>query len=184
MNIFLLSEDPYEAAVQQCDKHIVKMPLESAQMLCTAHRILDGTETRRPSKSGKTTVKYWELPDDRESLLYKAVHFTHPCTLWTMESEANYYWHFRHFLALSIEYQYRYGKEHSSWTLLKDILATPPTNIPRRGLTPFRLAMGAAPQCINKSDPVGSYRAFYHTKQDNFKMVWSKRPVPEWFQVA
>ena len=51
------------------------------------------------------------------------------------------------------------------------------------GQTPFKLAMGAAPECINKSDPVGSYRAFYQTKQDRFSMDWTKRSIPEWFTV-
>ena len=45
MNIFILDQDPIAAAVQQCDKHIVKMVLESAQMMSTAHRVLDGTQS-------------------------------------------------------------------------------------------------------------------------------------------
>ena len=53
MNIFLLSENPYEAAVQQCDKHIVKMVTESAQMLSTAHRLLDGEMFLEKSKNEK-----------------------------------------------------------------------------------------------------------------------------------
>ena len=115
MNIFILDEDPVRAAQLQCDKHIVKMPLESAQMLSTVHRMLDGTETRRPSKSGKTMVKYWELDEPRESILYKAVHYTHPCTVWSMESVANYNWHYEHFVALHDEFVYRYGKTHGSF---------------------------------------------------------------------
>jgi len=184
MNIFILSNDPYEAAVQQCDKHVVKMPTESAQMLSTAHRLLDGTMELRPSKSGKRMVKYWKLPDEREEVLYKNVHEAHPCTLWTIESEANYYWHYRHFIALSTEYQYRYGKEHGAWKILKDELATAPNNIPRIGRTPFKLAMKDQPQCIDESNPINSYRAFYQTKQDRFKMKWSKRSIPEWFEAA
>lgn len=35
MNIFVLSEGPVEAARMQCDKHVVKMIVETAQMLCT-----------------------------------------------------------------------------------------------------------------------------------------------------
>jgi hypothetical protein len=42
MNIFYLDKDPIKAAEYSCDKHVVKMILESAQMLCTAHRVLDG----------------------------------------------------------------------------------------------------------------------------------------------
>ena len=98
MNIFILSEDPVRAAQQQCDKHVPKMIVESAQMLSTAHRMLDGIQSRRPSKSGKTLSKYWELPDAREAVLYKAVHMGHPCTVWTMESRANYVWHYIHLI--------------------------------------------------------------------------------------
>ena len=86
MNRFIIEETPRECALSHCDKHIVKMPTEEAQMLSTVHRILDGTETRRPSASGKTMAKYWELEDDREGVLYKAVHYKHPCTLWAMET--------------------------------------------------------------------------------------------------
>ena len=76
MNIFILNTDPVIAAQEQCDKHVVKMILESAQMLSTAHRMLDGSETRRPSKSGKTMSKYWVLPNPtKESLFYKAVRY-------------------------------------------------------------------------------------------------------------
>ena len=66
MNLFILDQDPVVAAQLQCDKHVVKMIVESAQMLSTAHRMLDGSFTRRKSKSGKTMSKYWKLPDERE----------------------------------------------------------------------------------------------------------------------
>ena len=58
MNIFILNEDPIKAAQDQCDKHVVKMIVESAQMLSTVHRMLDGTIETRKSKSGKTNVKH------------------------------------------------------------------------------------------------------------------------------
>jgi hypothetical protein len=181
MNIFVLNESPIVSAQEQCDKHVVKMIVESAQMLSTAHRMLDGVEGRRRSKSGKTMSKYWELPDSRESVLYKAVHMAHPCTIWTMESRANYVWHYAHFIALCDEYQYRYGKKHASDTLLSDVLVEIPDNIPFGKLTPFKLAMGSNPECMS-IDPVESYRKFYQTKQERFKMVWSKRTVPSWFK--
>ena len=74
MNIFVLDEDPTIAAQMQCDKHVVKMIVESAQMLSTAHRMLDGKMIMKPSKSGKRMVKYYDLyegADDLEAeLLY------------------------------------------------------------------------------------------------------------------
>jgi len=185
VNIFILDKDPRIAAQLQCDKHVVKMIVESAQMLSTAHRMLDGAETRRASKSGKTMSKYWELPDAREASLYKAVHMGHPCTVWTMHSDNNYLWHYEHFIALCKEYTYRYGKVHATDTKLRKSLASIPTNI-RSGykylMTPFPLAMQHEPQCIHHEDPVRSYKEYYQTKQSRFNMVWTKREIPEWFE--
>lgn len=180
MNVFVLDSCPVKSAQLQCDKHVVKMIVESAQMLSTAHRMLDGVEERRPSKSGKTMVKYWVLPDERENVMYKAVHMYHPCTVWTCQTKQNYDWHYKHFIALCDEYKYRYGKTHLTDTLLRDILKTSPTNIKDTELTKQPLAMADYPECMF-DDVVKSYRAFYQTKQKRFKMVWSKRETPNWF---
>jgi hypothetical protein len=184
MNIFILSEDAAEAAQLQCDKHAAgKMAVESAQMLSTAHRMLDGYVEKGLSKSGKRTVNHWVHPDaELDAALYKAVHFHHPCTVWTMESAENYKWHYDHFVALCNEFTFRYGKVHMSYTKLCDILSVVPKNIPKVSRTQFKLAMGSNPECMFPNDPVRSYRDFYQTKQERFKMEWSKRPVPEWFK--
>ena len=179
MNIFVLDKDPVVAAKEHCDKHVVKMIVESAQMLSTAHRILDGTEDRRPSKSGKRMVQYWELPDEREKHFYKAVHMKHPCTIWTMESIENYRWHWKLFNALCDEYTYRYGKIHKTDSLLRKDLFWGPANISNNGLTPFRMAMF---EDCKGPDVVKSYRTYYHAK--DFKMVWTKRPAPNWWTKA
>ena len=77
----------------------------------------------------------------------------------------------------------RYGKVHKSESLLLEALEKQPTNIPKGEMSKWPLAMGAAPQCMME-DVVKSYRAFYHTKQERFKMAWTKREIPDWFQVA
>ena len=92
----------------------------------------------------------------------------------------NYRWHYVHFKALCNEYTYRYGKVHATQKYLLDDLARLPDNIPVRKMTPFKLAMASFPECIVE-DPVESYRNFYQTKQERFKMAWTKRPQPEWF---
>jgi len=186
MNIFILDKDPVIAAQLQCDKHVVKMIVESAQMLSTAHRMLDGKVIKRPSKSGKTMVKYYDLyegADDLEAemLFYSAVHHGHPCTKWTFETSANYNWHYKHFVALCDEYTYRYGKVHKTDRLLRNALWTLPRNIPHANITPFPLAMSANPECIFPDDPVKSYKLYYHTKASRFFMVWTKRETPEWW---
>ena len=183
MNVFVLDKNPVTAAKMQCDKHVVKMIVESAQMLSTAHRMLDGIMSKQPSKSGKRMVTHFTLPDLREQIFYKAVHFRHPCTVWTMKNNKNYCWHWLHFEALCREYTYRYGKIHKSETLLLKMLKTEPSNIPKGNRTKWPLAMGSAPQCVGV-DVVKSYRAFYHTKQERFKMIWTRREMPEWFRVA
>lgn len=164
----------------QCDKHIVKMPTESAQMLSTSHRLLDGEAVEIRTKGGRRGT-YWKLLDDREEVLYKAVHPKHPSTLWTMESEENYRWHWEHYRALCEEYTRRYGKVHGAARLLKP-LEVLPNNLPKGRLTPQRLAMKTNPECMFPSDPVKSYRLFYQTKQDRFKMTWKNSKVPDWFQ--
>ena len=182
MNIFVLDKNPIVAAQLQCDKHVVKMIVESAQMLSTAHRMLDGQEYKAPSKSGKRMVKKWKLKN-HDDVIYSAVHMGHPCTVWTMESNANYEWHYKHFIALCDEYTYRYGKIHSSDTKLREHLEQLPNNIPVTKMTEFKLAMKSNPECMLEC-PVESYRAFYHTKQHRFKMDWTKRKIPEWFTYA
>jgi hypothetical protein len=87
-------------------------------------------------------------------------------------------------VALCNEYTYRYGKVHSTDTLLRKALMNLPTNLPIGYKTQFPLAMKDFPECIDYNDVVGSYRKFYQTKQARFKMVWTKRSVPEWFAVA
>ena len=199
MNVFILDSSPMIAARLHCDKHVVKMIIESAQMLSTAHRMLDGKPERRPSKSGKTMQQYYKLPDEREHILYKAVHKFHPCTKWTMQSKDNYRWHYRLFEMLCDEYTYRYGKKHKTANLLKPLLRLPKNipdeyiseeahrwsrknldySYPRMTIPP--LAMKSNPECMFPEDPVKSYRKFYKTKEARFKMAWTKRPKPTWF---
>jgi hypothetical protein len=183
MNIFVLDECACEAARLQCDKHVPKMVVESAQMLSTVHRMLDGTETRIPSKSGKRMVKAWIMDDpDDDALLYKAVHMNHPCTVWSRVNRDNYQWHWLHFKALCDEFTYRYGKVHASETRLLNRLKKYPKNLPHGKRTSWPLAMGSNPECMFPNDPVKSYRMFYQTKQNRFNMNWTKRSVPNWFE--
>ena len=91
MNIFFLSLDPAEAARLHCDKHVVKMILESCQLLYCAH---------------------WMCGTIMPSNAYKKTHPNHPCAKWVRESQANYRWLCRLGLELCGEYTFRYGKHH------------------------------------------------------------------------
>ena len=179
MNIFYIDECPRAAAQMQCDKHVVKMVIESAQMLSTAHRLLDGIEYFDQTSNGRK-IRRWRLEDMRENIMYKAVHMNHPCTIWTRENSANYLWHYEHFVALCDEFTHRYGKTHATDAQLRHSLSELPNNIPYADeiTTP---ALAIEESCKAERDPVECYRRFYETKQKRFSMQWSKRHVPEWF---
>ena len=182
MNIFVLDKDPAKAAMMMCDKHIPKMIVESAQMLSTAHRMLDGKVEKRPSKSGKTMVKHWILDDQyMENILYKAVHMHHPCTTWTMESAQNYRWHFYHFQALGREFGFRRNKKHATIELLTDALANLPININEGPLTEFAQAMSHYPDCKVEGDPVKAYRNYNHAAKPFAEWKWG-REAPTWWK--
>ena len=108
MNIFYLDKDPFKAAELQYNKHVVKMILESAQMLCTAHHV-------------------YGFPED---VPYKQAHLNHPSTIWCRQNRHNYMWLYRHMIALGDEYTRRYGKTHMSITKCKNILRSYPALIP------------------------------------------------------
>ena len=92
MNIFYVDRDPVKAAQMMCDKHIVKMILESAQMLCTVKRVLDGTPYDDKTKNGRK-IKRWRLENpNEEAIIYKAGWLRHPSTQWVMKSAYNYIW--------------------------------------------------------------------------------------------
>lgn len=160
MNIFYIHTDPVISARAMSDKHVVKMILESAQLLSTAHRYLDGQQFIQLSKSG-ARLKKWNHPDPHmDGTLYKSTHLNHPSGIWTRQSKQNYMWLFRHFMALSQEYYERYGKRHASELLLAALLKNPPKNIPDTKLTPMLVAITDT-QWHVPNDPLQSYRNYY-----------------------
>ena len=110
MNIFYLDKDPKLAAIYQYNKHVVKMILESAQMLCTAHHCYGSAE-------------------QKANVPYKQAHLNHPSTIWARQSKSTYMWLYDHMMALGTEYYVRYGKTHLTITKCKEFLATPPKYI-------------------------------------------------------
>ena len=179
MNIFALSENVKEIAIWQVDKHCVKMPLESAMMLSTAHRYLDGTVIITKSKSGRNVKKYI-LNDERENILYGVSHLNHPCSVWTYETSENYKWHYNLLLEMLKEYTYRYGKNHACEKLLP-YLKNLPNNIKIASRTPFATAM--PDDCKVAGDSITSYRRYYVMNKTHL-WSWSgkinSRERPQW----
>jgi hypothetical protein len=160
MNIFYIHTDPVIAAQAMTDKHVVKMILESAQLLSTAHRALDGQEFIQLSKSG-ARLRKWNHPDQHMDVtLYKSTHLNHPSGIWVRQSADNYMWLYNHFIALSEEYYQRYNKRHASELLLSGLLSKVPTNIARIGLTPMLVAITDT-QWHVPNNPLQSYRNYY-----------------------
>lgn len=84
INLFFLSRDARKAAQAHCNKHLIKMTLETAQLLCTAHRLLDGSRAAGVSASGRKQTT-WVMPDEsRERALYRATHANHPVAVWVV----------------------------------------------------------------------------------------------------
>ena len=165
MNIFYLDNDPTLAAQAQCDKHVVKMILESAQLLCTTHHYFDSD----PRPETHKHIKF-----------YKKTHVNHPCSIWTRKSLANYNWLAQHALALCSEYTYRYNKQHKSYDIIVLCSLFYPTDIDvNMWLTEPALAM---PDEYKSEDPVESYRRYYkECKRNTIQMRWTKREPPKWW---
>jgi len=181
MNIFVLDESPQVSAQMMCDKHVVKMILESGQMLSTAHRVLDGIEWTDYSKNGRR-IKRWRSPHNlMEEILYKASFVGHPCTQWVMENNNNYYWLTEHAYALCKEYTRRYKKVHKAEDLISLIRFRKPVNIPiTDSMTPFAQAM---PDEYKNEDAVKAYRAYYIGEKSDIA-EWKNAETPSWFQEA
>ena len=155
MNIFYLDRDPVTAAKAMTNKHVVKMIVESAQLLSTAHRVLDGTPTVQLSKSGARLTRYAH----DNVVLYKSTHINHPSAIWARTSTSNYMWLYKHFCALCDEYTARYGKVHATDMRLRAVLSTPPVRLTSTQHTLMPCAMPDG--YIIAGDPVRSYRDYY-----------------------
>lgn len=182
MNIFYLHENTTICAEMHVDKHCVKMILEYAQLLSTAHRVLDGVESMGYSTTGRKKTSY-VLNDNRDSTLYSATHINHPSAIWVRKSHKNYIWLSQLLYALCKEYTYRYGKVHKvEREGLLEQLYNWPMNIPQGHFTEPTPAM---PDEVKVSgDSISSYRNYYINNKTHLAK-WSgkinSRNVPEWF---
>ena len=149
MNIFYLNSDPKKAAVIQYNKHVVKMILESAQMLCTAHH------------------HYAELNYPMIKVPYKKAHYNHPSTIWCRQNAKQYMWLYNHMIALGEEYTKRYNKIHLTITKCKEPLKQLPLGIPDSTFT-------EPPQCMPEEykvtgDSVSAYWNYYENEKHTVK---------------
>jgi len=168
MNLFSLHRDHELNARAHCDKHVVKMPVEVAQLLSTAVRIL-------------AREQGVDLSSPLSSLLYRETHRNHPCAVWTRTSMDAFLWVVEYGESLCAEYTYRYGKNHAAKRVIEacDCLDT------FYGLTPAENPE-PQPQCMPEQyrvpgNPVKAYRAYFCGEKSHLAQ-WTNRPVPRWFK--
>lgn len=195
MNIFVLHFNPKKSARWHADKHVVKMILESVQMLYTAHWIVAYPfllEYKAPIHLAKAqrllptppALRIWKAPfqiKQPDQRGYRPVHVHHPCTVWVRSSLENYKWLCKLAIALVEEHKYRWpdSMEHSCGEHARWLLDNPPA-LPFCGLTPFALAM---PDEYKKGrDAIRSYRAFYKGSKTERGITnrYTKRHRPHW----
>jgi hypothetical protein len=160
MNIFLLSWNPKRAAEMHCDTHVVKMILESAQLLYSAHWLLN--------------------PENVPETAYKLAHKNHPCAIWVRTSLTNYMWLASLAWWLCKEYQYRYGEDrtHRTEPHIIWLLHHPPKSIPVCAMSRPAQAM---PDEYKQSDPIEAYQLFYlESKHRKRRIVkYTRREWPD-----
>ncbi len=192
MNIFYLDPDPKVCAQMHVSKHVVKMIIEYAQLMSTAHRVLDGVQYTDLTANGRR-IQRWRLNDEREQTLMKASHINHPSAIWCRENAANYKWLCVMWSHLLDEYTYRYGKVHACARLKKDLRLVP-NNIPDGEFFAPTPAMPTEVKIVaenpmpgRKYDSLKSYHNYYINNKKHFA-TWSgkvgSRSIPDWFQTA
>lgn len=157
MNIFFLSISPKICAMMHCDKHVRKMILEYAQMLCSAHHVCGN----------------YKSPD-----LYKIAFKNNPCTVWARTTTGNYLWLYNLFINLCKEYTYRFGKIHSSQYRLENCLSFIPIGIPDGNITRLHQAM---PEKCKHSRDTTAYHRYYNMEKTYFAK-WTKADIPYWYE--
>lgn len=194
MNIFALSNDARVAAAWHCDKHIRKMVIEYAQLLSTAHRVLDGqrvvlkVNNRKRQVyllSGELALVTFDEKQQKEKVTvlrkkcYLSTHVNHPSAKWARKTRQNYFWLLELLKYCVAEYEIRFGKQHAVSREL-EFLSSAPLNIPSGELTEFALAM---PKQYWNDDAVIAYQTFYREEKARFA-TWKNRPTPDWFTAA
>jgi len=184
MNIFILSLDPVDAAKYHCDKHVIKMILETTQLLYMCWEACGAAGWRQSIEEQlveSTTLKKMETAGQKINYnAYKCGkgHMNHPCSKWLRESRENYIWLIKLGLALCEEKMHRWpkNKPHACLGHLEVLSRNIPDSMPTTPLTSFALAM---PIDYKSESVTDSYQTYYNkNKQNLFK--WTNRPTPEW----
>ena len=187
MNIFALSRNPVEAANQMIDKHVIKMPTETCQMLHTNILYMQYVQKFGMEPQLKDLKAFHAFT---ESELMKPAMLNHPSTIWARQTYANWNWLYEHGLALCDEYTHRYEKKHGTLQRLLecipyfDVVFEHP--FPKKRLQPVSIAMDDKYRIPNPMDihnwdfVIASYRHYY--LEGKWRIAeWRKNRRPDWF---
>ncbi len=188
MNLFYLSEDAEECAEMHCNKHVPKMVVETAQLLCNVHHRQGELSPPPGGKAGEgesasaAGAESRSLPDP-STIPYKYSRSGHAKLgpmIWLMQSLSNYRWAVAMGLALSGVYSRRFGgKTHKTQRVLEWLRANEPARLRDAGFTRPLLAMPDEYK-LPSGDPIGSYRKYYVYDKHRFA-EWPPGLEPEWF---
>lgn len=182
MNIFVLDKSPKKAAQFHCDKHVVKMILESGQMMCTAHWLHNLWAHHKRLKDFKRVrdAKEFIVKNTKTRLIppWSMSHVRHPCTKWTASVTGNYNWHIELMRALLDEYTRRYSKFHKSEEVYEWLIKNRPVNMSQGKKEMHPLCM--PDECKVQGNPVLSYRNYYN-KHKAYMARWKLGNVPHWY---
>jgi hypothetical protein len=167
MNIFILDNNPATAAQYLCDRHIPKMLLESAQLICTA-LVLTQKVLSKPTS---------DITWDFGTVGYGNTHTNHPCSKWARADLANLSWLWAHFDEQCAEYTRRYGKTHLTEIKMRNVDCFRP-NVLTTNCTPFAQAM---PDQYKDVDAVKAYRSYYYGEKRRFAKWQKLNNTPQWW---
>lgn len=183
MNLFLLSWCVEQCAKWHFDKHVVKMIVELAQLLSTAHWELVSPEVSEE----KERLFVWQ----QEKLLYRATHRNHPCAVWVRAHPNNYRFTCRLAKALCNEYYHRFGVDkyhrHLTETIIDHLIENEPKRFPpcfAALVGPHQVTQPAQAMPVEykvAGDAVAAYRNYYCSEQKQYLAAWKRRDVPAWF---
>ena len=171
MNLFLLHKNLKKCARQHCDKHVVKMILELAQLLSTTWWVIDPEAAEEMNSNG---------------LIYRKTHTNHPVAVWTREHVNNYKMVSQLAIELCREYTFRYEKTHKTeekivflMNNIPDLLDDDNDLVEPWNTTPPKQCF---PEHLKHEDPIRGYRNYYNECKHHL-FAWKKRKVPSWAKV-
>jgi len=189
MNIFALHPNPRKAARWHVDKHVIKMLLETCQLLYTVHWIYGYPTLKQHRSAIALSRAHYSLPipASMESapasatgqIGYRPCHIHHPCARWARQTVGNYMWLAQLGIHLAEEYTYRFGKRHACEAHIQWLVQHRPPSIPCVPLRPFAIAM--AEEYRVSRNPFIAYRHYYRTsKAERGLIAYTGRNVPHW----